>query len=100
MEVKSEKELKVDFRALARHGYSSGPSILHLPPDSTSTGNENWNWSQGKRKSENDEEEEESFEERQKTREVVESKATEVGNCIQMFIFALQSFSNIFSFMV
>ncbi len=34
---------KVDLAALRQHGFSSGPSVLYVPPP-TADGEANWNW--------------------------------------------------------
>lgn len=56
-----------DFAALSRHGYSSGPSVLKVPPPREVDKDQEWSWSTGTNRP-SGKELEESYEEREKTR--------------------------------
>ncbi|KAF6175543.1 hypothetical protein GIB67_023063 [Kingdonia uniflora] len=59
----------VDFEALSRHGYKGGLSVLRVPPPKEDR-KQDWTWSGGK-ESGGDKETDESYEERQRTRQVL-----------------------------
>ncbi|CAM6111098.1 unnamed protein product [Calypogeia fissa] len=72
------KKPKLGFDELSKHGYSGGPSILHIPAPKQEVGNENWSWSNGKRES-GGQQGEESIEERELTRELANEKAMKMA---------------------
>ncbi|XP_068634863.1 uncharacterized protein [Aristolochia californica] len=62
----------IDFAALTKHGYKSGPSVLKVPPPREVNEKEpNWSWSTGEEQATVYKGTEESYEERQKTRAAV-----------------------------
>ncbi|KAG6554926.1 hypothetical protein Mapa_003510 [Marchantia paleacea] len=74
---KRVKKPELDFEALSRHGYSGGPSIMHVPAPKNEAGESDWTWSNGKRKSED--KAEEAFEDRELTREIVSESAPKMA---------------------
>ncbi|KAL3690755.1 hypothetical protein R1sor_004406 [Riccia sorocarpa] len=70
------KKPELDFEALSRHGYSGGPSIMHVPAPKDQV-DPNWSWSNGKRKS--GDAAEETPEERALTREIVTESADKMA---------------------
>ncbi|KAG9451948.1 hypothetical protein H6P81_004852 [Aristolochia fimbriata] len=73
-EVNSAKKKAgaIDYEALTKHGYKSGPSVLNVPPPREVNEKEpDWSWSTGKEQAVVNKGTEESFEERQKTRAAV-----------------------------
>ncbi|OAE31093.1 hypothetical protein AXG93_4031s1460 [Marchantia polymorpha subsp. ruderalis] len=71
------KKPELDFEALSRHGYSGGPSIMHVPAPKNEAGDQDWTWSNGKRKSED--KAEEGIEDRELTREIVSDSAPKMA---------------------
>jgi hypothetical protein len=72
------KKARLDYDTLTRHGYSGGPSILHVPAPKQEVGNENWSWSNGKLEKEA-QQKEESIEERELTRELANEKTRKMA---------------------
>lgn len=76
--VVSVKKPKLGFDDLSRHGYSGGPSILHVPAPKQAVGDENWSWSNGKLDRAG-QQGEESIEERELTRELANEKTKKMA---------------------
>ena len=62
----------IDYKALSRHGYRGGLSILKVPPPANSV-KPDWSWSTGQAETN---EPEEPFEERERTRAIANSLVT------------------------
>ncbi|KAL2623382.1 hypothetical protein R1flu_003587 [Riccia fluitans] len=73
---KAGRKAELDFEAISRHGYSGGPSIMHVPAPKDQV-DPNWTWSNGKRKS--GDAGEETPEERARTREIVTESAEKMA---------------------
>ncbi|XP_024536531.1 uncharacterized protein LOC9645595 [Selaginella moellendorffii] len=75
---KASKKGDLSFADLAKHGYSSGPSVLNVPaPNRNANFESNWSWSGGKQKTDEERqaEEVENIDERERTREIVNTGA-------------------------
>ncbi|EFJ22930.1 hypothetical protein SELMODRAFT_104331, partial [Selaginella moellendorffii] len=75
------KKGDLSFADLAKHGYSSGPSVLNVPaPNRNANFESNWSWSGGKQKTDEERqaEEVENIDERERTREIVNTGAEKV----------------------